>query len=67
MKKFIIITILYFLVAFALINNFNDDIFVTDKQGTTIILSIIYIGLAVIYGIFKFVKKLLNKKSNENQ
>lgn len=58
MKKFGIFTIIYFLLAILLIFNFNNDIFVTDQNGTAIILIIIYVILTVLYFVYKGIRKL---------
>ena len=58
MNKFTIFTIVYFLFAMLLIFNFNNDIFVTDQNGTAIILVIIYAILVALYFVFRGIKKI---------
>ncbi len=60
MNKFTIFTIVYFLLAMLLIFNFNNDLFVTDQNGTAIILAIIYAILTALFFTFKGIKKLFS-------
>lgn len=65
MKNWWIFTIFYFLATIFMVFKLNNDIFVTDKNGTIIIFLIMYFVLFLGYIIFKKIKERKNKNMDK--
>ena len=59
MRNWLIFTAIYFLITSILSTTFNNQIFITDRKSTFILLIGIYLVILLIFGVYKFISKYL--------